>query len=156
MRLIIVRHGEAEAFAGAASDAARQLTATGRSDVERLGEWLAGCSFEIQRIAASPYVRAEQTAALLASKLGHTDLVAIESGLQPDESPGAVIERLAVKSFDTVVLVSHQPLVGRLLNLLVDRNTLPVFMPACCAVVEADVVAPTCAHLVSFMSPEDK
>lgn len=156
MRLIIVRHGEAEAFFGAASDAARQLTPKGRSDVELLGERLARQDFGIQRIIASPYVRAQQTAALLAEKLGDKDLVSTAPALQPDESPSAVIGLVAVTGLDTVLLASHQPLVGRLLNLLVDKNDLPVFMPACCAVIEAEVMAAGCAELISFKCPDDR
>lgn len=156
MRLIIVRHGEAEAFFGAASDAARRLTPKGRSDVQRLGERLAGAGFAVQRIIASPYVRAQHTAALLAAKLGGNHLLTTAAELQPAGKPAGVIDLLDATALDTVLLASHQPLVGRLLNLLVDEDNLPSFAPACCAIVEAEVIASGCAELVNFMSPEDR
>lgn len=155
MRLVIVRHGEAEAFAGSATDAARQLTDKGRNDVERVGEWLAERDLAIQHIIASPYVRAQQTAAMLATKLGYDSALKTEPRLQPNANPNAVVQFAATFESDAILLVSHQPLVGRLLNLLVDKDDLPVFMPACCAVIEADVVAAGCAVLVSFTYPDD-
>ncbi len=156
MRLIIVRHGEAEAFFGAASDAARKLTPKGSSEVERLGERLAAAGFDVQRIISSPYVRAQQTAALLAAKLGGNDLITTAAELQPDGKPADAINLADAMAFDTVLLASHQPLVGRLLNLLVDKHDLPMFTPACCAIVEADVMATGCAKLISFFSPNDQ
>lgn len=155
MRLIIVRHGEAEAYFGPLADAGRQLTPKGSSDVERLGERLAGAHFNVQCIIASPYVRAQQTAALLARKLGGNDLLTTASELQPNGKPAAAINLADATGLDTVLLASHQPLVGRLLNLLVGTDDLPMFMPACCAVVEAETMAAGCAELVSFFSPTD-
>lgn len=156
MRLVLVRHGEAEAYRGSASDAARQLTAQGVSDVQRLGSWLAGRELGVQRIIASPYARAQHTGVLLAENLCSGKPIGTASELQPDAAPGAVIQLLA--SFDTVetvLLASHQPLVGRLLNVLVGEADLPQFMPACCAIVEAEAVAAGCFELVDFVSPED-
>ncbi len=155
MRLIIVRHGEAEAFLGAAADAARQLTPQGRNDVKRLGERLAAAGIDVQRIIASPFVRAQQTAALLAAKLGGNDLLTTAAELQPDGKPADVIHLTDAMALDTVLLASHQPLVGRLLHLLVGTDDLPMFTPACCAIVEAEVLAAGCAQLVSFFSPDD-
>ncbi len=155
MRLIIVRHGEAEAFIGAASDAARKLTPKGCGDVERLGERLAGEGYDVQRIIASPYVRAQQTAALLAAKLGGNDLLTTAPELQPDGSPGVAMNLINATALDTVLIASHQPLVGRLLKLLVGKHDLPIFSPACCAVVESEVMAASCAELISFFSPGD-
>lgn len=143
-------------FIGAKSDAARQLTPKGRRDVERLGERLAGEGLDVQRIIASPYLRAQQTAGLLAAKLGGTDLLTTAPELQPDRSPGDAINLIHATALDTVLIASHQPLVGRLLKLLVGKDDLPPFAPACCAVVEADVLAAGCAELVSFMAPDDK
>lgn len=155
MRLAIVRHGEAQAFTGGATDAARQLTPAGGADVDRLGGWLAERDIGVWRIIASPYVRAQQTAVRLAVQLGYDNGIETEPCLQPDTRPAAAIERIAAVGADTVLLVSHQPLVGRLLKLLVSGDDLPVFAPACCAVVEADVMAAGCASLISFTRPED-
>lgn len=156
MRVVIVRHGEAESFINAASDAARKLTPRGRSDVKHLGDRLAGEGFDVQRIIASPYLRAQQTAALLAAKLSDDDVLTTAPELQPDCSPGVAMNLIDATALDTVLIVSHQPLVGRLLKLLVDEGELPLFMPACCAVIKADVLAAGCAELVSFMAPGDK
>ena len=68
MRLWLLRHGEAEPQA--ASDAARELTAHGRKEVQQAAAQLAGRP--LTAIVASPYVRAQQTAELVRSELGLT------------------------------------------------------------------------------------
>lgn len=66
MKLWVLRHGEAEPRAN--SDAERRLTAHGREQVVRSAAHLLGQP--LQAIIASPYVRAQQTAALVHETLG--------------------------------------------------------------------------------------
>ncbi len=92
MKLWVLRHGEAELRAN--SDAERRLTAHGREQVVRSAAHLLGQP--LQAIIASPYVRAQQTAALVHETLGFAERLGLEH----------------------VLLVSHQPLVGNLVGLL--------------------------------------
>ena len=71
MKLWVLRHGEAEPRAN--SDAERRLTAHGREQVLHSAARLLGQP--LQAIIASPYVRAQQTAALVHDTLGFAEPV---------------------------------------------------------------------------------
>lgn len=112
MRLYILRHGEAEARA--ASDAERALTGHGRNEIGSVAEQLKRKVPEIARVLVSPYRRAQETAAIMVETLG-LPTPETERLLTPDSSPWLVLELLRqVPTQDGVLLVSHMPLVGRL------------------------------------------
>nr|WP_178116425.1 phosphohistidine phosphatase SixA [Pseudomonas brassicae] len=110
----VLRHGEAEPHAN--SDAARRLTAHGREQVLRSAAVLLGHTPQL--ILASPYVRAQQTAALVHDALGFDKPVQTVPWLTPDSHPQQVIAELDKLGLEQVLLVSHQPLVGALVSLL--------------------------------------
>ncbi|MDD2061270.1 phosphohistidine phosphatase SixA [Pseudomonas sp. GD03860] len=114
MKLWVLRHGEAEPRAR--SDAERNLTAHGREQVLRSAAHLLGQP--LQAILASPYVRAQQTAALVHEALGFDKSVVTVPWLTPDTEPGQVIAALDALGLEHVLLVSHQPLVGNLVGML--------------------------------------
>jgi len=115
MKLWILRHGEAQSQAR--SDAERQLTAHGREEVLKSAAHLLGKP--LQRIIASPYVRAQETAELVHQVLGFDEPVMTVPWLAPDSDPQVVLRHLDRYSMDDVLLVSHQPLVGTLVGVLV-------------------------------------
>ena len=114
MKLWVLRHGEAEPRAN--SDPERRLTAHGREQVLRSAAKLLGQ--ELQVILASPYVRAQQTAALVHEALGFIKPVQTVTWLTPDTDPQDVISELDKLGLEHVLLVSHQPLVSCLVGLL--------------------------------------
>lgn len=153
--LWIMRHGEA---APGWPDAQRELTVHGQQEVVRMAEWLTS-TLEEQRlerlhIAASPYVRARQTAAIVAERLGRpVDTLPL---ITPNDPPEPVIDWLQHNA-DGVpwLLVSHMPLVGALTGRLIEggiRSSLA--MPtAAIAALEADVWAAGCARLTALRHP---
>ncbi|EGH02167.1 MULTISPECIES: phosphohistidine phosphatase SixA [Pseudomonas syringae group genomosp. 2] len=114
MKVWVLRHGEAQSRAR--SDAERELTAHGREEVLKSAVHLSDKS--VQRIIASPYVRAQQTAELVRQSLGFNDPVVTMPWLTPDSSPREVLLQLDKLGVDEVLLVSHQPLVGELIGVL--------------------------------------
>ncbi|AIS16988.1 phosphohistidine phosphatase SixA [Pseudomonas rhizosphaerae] len=118
MKLWVLRHGEAVSHAR--SDAERALTSVGQqqalTSAARLHDQ------PLDAILASPYVRAQQTAALAHGVLPSAPAVRTVPWLTPDSDPLAVIGHLEKLGLDNVLLVSHQPLVGNLLSLLVHGN----------------------------------
>ncbi|TRX74329.1 phosphohistidine phosphatase SixA [Pseudomonas mangiferae] len=114
MRIWLLRHGEAEAQAR--SDPDRRLTARGRDDVQRVAERLAGRP--LQAIFASPYVRAQQSAALVREALGFAGAVNTLSWVTPESSPRQALDRLADYQGGEWLLVTHNPFVGQLASLL--------------------------------------
>nr|WP_189657143.1 phosphohistidine phosphatase SixA [Pseudomonas sp. BW16M2] len=109
-----MRHGEAEPRAN--SDAERRLTGHGREQVLRSAAHLLGQP--LQAIIASPYVRAQQTAALVHGALGFAEPVRTVPWLTPDSDVQQVIGEVERLGLEHVLLVSHQPLVGSLVGLL--------------------------------------
>lgn len=114
MKLWVLRHGEAQQYAG--SDAARALTDTGRAQVSHCAVQLLGKPLDA--VLASPYVRAQQTAQLVHGALGLTDPVITVPWLTPDSLPDQVMLELERRQLEHVLLVSHQPLVGTLIGAL--------------------------------------
>ncbi|MCF5708109.1 phosphohistidine phosphatase SixA [Pseudomonas syringae] len=115
MKVWILRHGEAQSRAR--SDAERELTAHGREEVLKSAVHLIGKP--LQKILASPYVRAQQTAGLVHRSLGFSEEIITVSWLTPDSDPRQVLDHLEALGANEVLLVSHQPLVGALIGLLV-------------------------------------
>ncbi|MFY0991443.1 phosphohistidine phosphatase SixA [Halomonas sp. C05BenzN] len=155
-RLLIMRHGEA---APGHPDPQRPLTAQGRREVTRVAGWLAGrddLPVARLRLLASPYVRAQQTAELVAGTLGCK--IESLSIITPDDPPAAVVDWLLEQEGDgPLLVVSHMPLVGALTGLLVEGRAERGhgFPTAAVAELEADVLAAGCARLVRFTSPVD-
>ncbi len=109
-----MRHGEAEPRAN--SDAERRLTVHGREQVLHSAAHLHGRP--LQAILASPYVRAQQTAALVHGALSPADAVITVDWLTPDGEVEQVVAELERLGLEEVLLVSHQPLVGNLVAML--------------------------------------
>lgn len=151
MRVWILRHGQAES--SAASDAERRLTDAGRAEVAGMAEQLAGHALEA--IIASPYRRAQQTAELMRQQLGVRRSIITVDWLTPDSDPLAVLDELADRVEGEVLLVSHQPLVGQLLSLLVDGHRQGHYpMPtAGLACLEMPLPAAGVAGLISLSDP---
>lgn len=112
--LYLIRHGEAEPV-GTKPDMARELTDAGRAYIQKQAEHLLEVGQEITRITHSPYVRAIQTADILAKGRGYHRTVL--RGLEPNGSV-ARIEEYIIGENDHTLLVSHLPLIADLLHAL--------------------------------------
>lgn len=151
MQLVIMRHGEAETFAD--SDKNRQLTAYGREQATKAGSCLADLNFSFQALWISPYIRAQQTAeqVLLAllSKSPQVDLIQKTLPiLTPDNNPVTVISALEASDVDSLLIVSHQPLVSHLIALLAGVESYRVPMAtASMALLQTETIAAGCFDL---------
>jgi phosphohistidine phosphatase len=101
----LVRHAKAEPEARG-GDAARRLTAEGRARFAELAASLAP-RLSVKRILASPFVRARETADLLAAATGAP--VEEEPLLASGCATGAELLALARGAGDGVALVGHNP-----------------------------------------------
>lgn len=164
-RLLIMRHGEA----GLGSvDQARELTWRGGEEVREMGAWLAtqlsasavGVSMP-PRLVASPYRRAQQSAALVAESLVSAGCnVAVETLnlITPDGCPHEVMDWLLDQpSGQPLIMVSHMPLVGMLSGCLVDGRADAGlgFVTGAVADLEADVWASRTARLRHIITPAE-
>ena len=128
MQVFIMRHGDAAL--NAASDSVRPLTECGCDESRLMAAWLKGQTESIERVLVSPYLRAEQTLAVVGDELsfaGQTDVL-------PELTPGGDVDRvadylnmLAAEGVLSVLVISHLPLVGYLVSALCPQESPPMF-----------------------------
>lgn len=120
MKVFIARHGEASF--NAPSDFERPLTDNGSSTTRKLVEANLSALQEVEVIWCSHLTRAIQTAEIYGSALS---LVPEKKTFLPPESqPAKVIKALeaAEADYQSILIVSHQPLVGDLVSALCEGN----------------------------------
>ena len=115
--LFLVRHGKA-GEAGPGGDPARSLTVEGRDGIAAVGRALAAFGVVPDAIWHSPYVRATETAVLLAEVLGVSTLTP-EGVLTPTSSGECASQAVLQAPARTLVAVSHMPLLPALVHELV-------------------------------------
>jgi len=116
MQLIVIRHAIAEEKEEFASqglpDTERPLTKRGRKIMKRVASGLRREVRSIDVLAASPLVRAQQTARIVSKEYGD---IAIEtvSALEPERAPSALATWLRAQSdAEVVAIVGHEPHLG--------------------------------------------
>lgn len=115
MELFILRHGQAEAYN--ANDASRQLVERGRNQVAQIVQLSLNDLQFLNQIWVSPYVRAQQTAQIAAGYLNAVQQYS-QDLLLPETDPQLLIRQLQASESKSLLLVSHQPLVSRLVDIL--------------------------------------
>ncbi len=153
-KIFIMRHGEAEGMK--ADDASRNLTQTGLDQADMMGVWLSR-NYEIDVALVSPYVRAQQTLNVVKVSQKNIKLIETTQDLTPEALPTLIIDYLETfldlnAEFDTILLVSHMPLVSYLVGELCPGQ-MPIFNTAAIACIEyyADTKK---NKLVELKSPE--
>lgn len=155
MRIVLVRHGKAEPHAG--TDAARALTHKGHEQARAAAQWLHETLGQGSgmRLLASPYRRAQETAAPIADVLGLAVHTVAE--ITPDDDPRRALAAIeaAGKGAETLVVVSHMPLVAGLAGWLQEGvlNAGRGFDLAEVRVLEAELPAPGLAREVAVYLP---
>lgn len=152
MRLYVVRHGEAEP--PSRSDAERPLTERGRNDVRGLWKALAARGEAPTRIISSPYVRAAQTAAEIAT-IFNTQVAATSELLVPEARPQELFDWLLSQPLqDGMMLVSHMPLVSLVVGRLAEGADARVPMSVgAVALLDIEVPATAGGRLVWLRAP---
>jgi phosphohistidine phosphatase len=110
MELILWRHAEAE---DGRPDLRRELTALGRKQAAQVADWLNVRLPEHSRILCSPAVRTQQTLDALERDYE------VDPALGPGADPAGVLRATGWgERQGTVLVVGHQPTLGRLAALL--------------------------------------
>jgi phosphohistidine phosphatase len=130
MNLLLMRHCESES--GPQDDPTRQLTETGKRQAREMGAFLARQIGRVDLVITSWMARARDTAAPMAAALGCERI---------EETPMLEAERIAVLAWreirilatlheaETVLVVSHHPLVSALIEELTGADTGEGGMP---------------------------
>jgi phosphohistidine phosphatase len=140
INLFIMRHGEAQGYAS--SDAARQLTEQGRSEVLRNALWLSQQVNNLDLVLVSPYIRAQQTQQIVCESIDAPTRLETIDALVPEGRPAnvhdyvdACIELYQPKN---ILLVAHMPIVSYLVESFSIEKETPIFPTAAIAHIDYD------------------
>jgi phosphohistidine phosphatase len=119
----LLRHGKAEVAGPGMDDAERRLTKKGREDIAAAGRWMAAREIRFDLIAASPLVRAQETAAIVAESLGEKDLLVTWKVLVPGGNPDTVCRQIGRHTgVNAMLLVGHEPLLSILISRIISGD----------------------------------
>ena len=144
MKLYLLRHGEAASHA--ATDSLRPLTALGVHQTQAVVARVAAHMGDLQAIYSSPKLRAQQTAGIvwqyLTKELEQVLPNVVESDAITPSSDITQLGQIIDQHNDTdVLLVTHQPFVGHLIDYLTDQPGLGYEMGTSCL---------ACIDLIAF------
>lgn len=137
MRIVVMRHGEAEMIAN--SDRERRLTLRGQQQANAQGLLLKQ-QIIFDKVLVSPYVRAQETFQQVNEAYGGALQEKMETwaGITPSGQAATVVDYLALlaqQNVQSVLIISHLPLVGDIIGALGLKH-LVKFYPATFAEVE--------------------
>ena len=119
MILYIVRHGIAidRADPKAPPEAERPLTARGVQKTRSAALGLRALKLKPDALLTSPYVRAAQTAEIVAEALGFApEKIRVSEALKPGADPAEIVKELSQLKVKEVMCFGHAPHVDRLIE----------------------------------------
>jgi phosphohistidine phosphatase len=126
MNLYMIRHAIAvdEGSPEYAEDSQRPLTDKGKKKMRQIAKGLRALSVDFDLILSSPYVRAKETAEILADVFKAKKEVQFSDNLIPMGDPDLLISEINEKySANSIALIGHEPHLTALVGLLVSENT---------------------------------
>ncbi|RYY75314.1 MAG: phosphohistidine phosphatase SixA [Gammaproteobacteria bacterium] len=149
MQIFVLRHGQAEPQQ--TTDEARNLTERGRAEVFSNIARSSVDLRELKEIWSSSLTRAQQTAHIvrdILSAQGSDILIKTTDLIAPESEPSILFESLQKANLPSVLLASHQPFVGKFLDLLCGKPLGTYSMDtSSLALVECEIVAAGCGEL---------
>jgi phosphohistidine phosphatase len=119
MRIYLVRHAESVDRIPEMPDSARHLTARGRVSFREMARRFREAGAHPARIVTSPFVRAVQTAEILAEALHYDGEVAVGPQLSPGfDMKGMNVVLDGFPGVPEIVFVGHEPDLGGILTRL--------------------------------------
>lgn len=125
MNLYLIRHAIAvdEGTSEYEQDSERPLTDKGRKKMRQIAKGMRTLGLEFDLILSSPYIRARETAEILADIFKMKKKVAFSENLIPLGNPELLIPELNEKySVDSIALVGHEPHLSALISMLTTEN----------------------------------
>ena len=121
MNLYLIRH--AIAVEEYEDDSQRPLTDKGKKKMRSIAKGLRALGVEFDLLLSSPYVRAAETAEILADVFKMKKEVQFSENLTPSGDPNLLITELSeVSNVDSIAVVGHEPFLSALIGLLVAEN----------------------------------
>jgi len=127
MNLYILRHGIAVELGmpGVGKDSERQLAPEGKRKLRQIAGAMKALDLSFDLILTSPYVRAEQTATIVAEALDAQNNLESSDTLTPSGGMRDLIAAITHRkpAPEDALLVGHEPYLSELISLLVSGGT---------------------------------
>jgi phosphohistidine phosphatase len=126
MNLYVVRHAIAveRGTPGYEDDTQRPLTEPGRKKMKKISRGLHQLGIELDVILTSPWVRARDTAKILADRFGLMDKIFFTDNLIPPGNFEALVFEIHEKyDLANIALVGHEPMLSSLVSWLTTGDT---------------------------------
>jgi phosphohistidine phosphatase len=122
MEIYILRHGIAveRGSRGYKNDSDRPLTKEGQEKMRQIAEAMLAMDLKFDLILSSPYVRARQTAEIVAAEIGGE--VTLTDFLIPNANALELIAEINDEKPQRVLLVGHEPDLSHLISVFVSGN----------------------------------
>ena len=152
MLIYLLRHGDAPY---SDMDGERSLSSEGKKDLQRVLSHHRAELSGLALVICSPVLRARQTMTVLSATLGYQGPLLFDGVLSPESSVPAVEDSLDPMTEEPILLLSHQPLIGKILEYLTDRTGLGWSMStSSLACLEVTAFSRGCAELKWLTIPE--
>ena len=159
MNLYLLRHGLAAELttAGLTKDSERPLTPKGRRKLRKIAAGMKALELKFDVILCSPYVRARETAEIVAAAMRARKKIEFTAALTPGGSHSELIKQINHSpDFQEVLLVGHEPHLSEFISLLVSgKSGLSVVMKkgGLCKLTIESLSCGRCAALEWLLTP---
>ena len=160
MNLFLLRHGIAveRGTPGFASDADRSLTPKGCRQLRKISAAMEKMNLQFDLILSSPFLRAKQTAEIVAAELKLKRCLKFSNALTPGGDAAVLFRQLArmKPSPENLLLVGHEPDLSRLISLLVTGDAslqMDFKKGGMCKLDVKKLRAGKCAELAWLLTP---
>lgn len=160
MELYILRHAIAVArgSVGFQDDSQRPLTDEGAKKMARVAQGMLALGFSLDAIYSSPFVRARQTAEIVADAFKAHEKLEFTPHLQVDGNPESLL-KLVDKVHGpeaSLMLVGHEPYLGSLISILIagtDELSITLKKGGLCKLTASKLRYGRCASLEWLLTP---
>jgi len=118
MLIYLLRHGDAPYDSSCGE---RSLSAQGETDTRQVVQQHIDVLSQLQLVLCSPTLRARQTLKVLTDTLNYQEALLFEDALRSEGHINAVEYCVETLDVERVLLFSHQPLIGQILEYLTDK-----------------------------------
>lgn len=119
MNIYIIRHAITEDEGPEKEDNQRSLTGKGAKKMRQIAKGLRNLGVDFDLILSSPYLRAKETAEILADVFKIKQEIAYSDHLIPAGDPELLIAEINEKyTVDTIAIIGHEPQLSTLISLL--------------------------------------
>ena len=156
MNLYLIRHGDAEPVSAIKPDNKRELTSKGKETIRKAAEGWKKIIKSFDVIASSPFIRAVQTAEIIAAVYNHKDKIITDKKI----TSGCRFEDLTdfIKSFDEddIAIVGHEPDMSRHLSSFVSSSGMYAeFKKGCLAKIKFEGKIRAGSGTLEYLIPLD-